>query len=93
MPLAHTAERALVETLSLFAGFRVHFAHALDTFMDDLRRARPTLFFSVPRLWAKFHAGICERLPAARSRARRRSLPISSPGTAISGSSCSKAMR
>ena len=68
LPLAHAAERAMVETLLLYFGLRVFFAHSLDTFQRDLRRARPTLFFSVPRLWTKFYLGVCEQLPPWQQR-------------------------
>ncbi len=63
LPLAHAAERACVETSSLYFGFRVYFANSVDTFVEDLRRARPTIFFSVPRLWTKFYLGVCEKMP------------------------------
>ena len=63
LPLAHVAERAVVESASLFHGFRVYFADKLDTFQQDLKRARPTLFFSVPRLWTKFYLSINDKLP------------------------------
>ncbi|HWU69532.1 MAG TPA: AMP-binding protein, partial [Stenotrophobium sp.] len=63
LPLAHVAERFGVETNSLQAGFRVYFAESLDTFLQDLQRARPTLFFSVPRLWVKFQQGIFHKIP------------------------------
>lgn len=66
LPLAHAAERACVETSSLYFGFRVYFANSIDTFVEDLRRARPTIFFSVPRLWTKFYLGVCEKLPPAK---------------------------
>ena len=62
LPLAHAAERAVVETGSLFFGFHVYFSLGLTTFIEDLRRARPTLFFSVPRLWTKFYNGICAKI-------------------------------
>lgn len=68
LPLAHAAERAIVETGSLYSGFRVYFAWSLPTFVEDLRRARPTLFFSVPRLWTKFYTSICEKLPCPRQK-------------------------
>ncbi|MBN3785787.1 AMP-binding protein [Burkholderia sp. Ac-20353] len=64
LPLAHMAERAVVEAASLGFGFRVFFANSLATFADDLKRARPTLFLSVPRLWNKFHLRVCEKIPA-----------------------------
>ncbi|HIE0996221.1 TPA: AMP-binding protein [Pseudomonas aeruginosa] len=68
LPLAHAAERALVEAPALYWGMHVYFAYSLDTFMDDLRRARPTVFFSVPRLWTKFHQRICAKLPLRRQQ-------------------------
>lgn len=63
LPLAHTAERFLVETCSLYHGFHVYFANNLDTFLQDLHRAKPTIFFSVPRLWVKFQQGIGDKIP------------------------------
>ena len=67
LPLAHALERAWVEGASLVdGGNRVFFAESLDTFLEDLRRARPTLFMSVPRLWLKFQQGVFARLPPAR---------------------------
>ena len=68
LPLAHAAERAIVETPSLYFGCHVYFAWSLDTFLEDLRRARPTLFFSVPRLWTRFYQGICEKLSPAKQK-------------------------
>ncbi|UVE19596.1 AMP-binding protein [Pseudomonas sp. LS44] len=70
LPLAHTAERAVVEALSLYSGCQVFFNESLATFADDLRRARPTIFMSVPRLWGKFYHGINERIaPAVQAAA------------------------
>ena len=67
LPLAHAFERAWVEASSLFDGrAQVFFAESLDTFVDDLRRARPTLFISVPRLWLKFQQGVFARMPPAK---------------------------
>ncbi|HEX4855294.1 MAG TPA: AMP-binding protein [Limnobacter sp.] len=63
LPLAHAAERAVLETSSLFYGFQVYFSFGLESFVQDLQRARPTLFFSVPSLWTKFYNGICGKIP------------------------------
>ena len=63
LPLAHVAERALIESASLFVGSRIYFAESLDTFLTDLQRARPTFFFSVPRLWVKFQQGVFTKMP------------------------------
>jgi long-chain acyl-CoA synthetase len=63
LPLAHTMERWLVGGCSTRAPFQVFFAETVDTFMQDLQRARPTLFLSVPRLWLKFQQGVYRKLP------------------------------
>ncbi len=64
LPLAHIYERAWVECASLVYGkTHVYFAEALDTFLQDLSRARPTSFISVPRLWLKFQQGVFTKMP------------------------------
>ncbi|WP_066272199.1 AMP-binding protein [Hydrogenophaga palleronii] len=66
LPLAHVVERMLVEHGWLRTAMHVYFAESLDTFAADLQRARPTIFFSVPRLWVKFQQGIHQKLPPAK---------------------------
>ncbi len=66
LPLAHVAERTLVEHGQLASGMHVYFAESLDTFTADLQRARPTVFFSVPRLWVKFRQGVGAKMPPAK---------------------------
>jgi long-chain acyl-CoA synthetase len=66
LPLAHALERWISEGGSLVAGYRLYFAESLDTFLQDLQRARPTLFLAVPRLWLRFQRGVFARLPEQR---------------------------
>ncbi|HSC82351.1 MAG TPA: AMP-binding protein [Pseudomonas sp.] len=66
LPLSHAAERFLVQFNSLYSGACVAFVESLETFASDLRYIRPTVFFSVPRLWTRFQQGVLERIPAAR---------------------------
>jgi long-chain acyl-CoA synthetase len=67
LPLAHSFERSWVEAASLVdGGTHLFFAESLDTFLQDLRRARPTMFISVPRLWLKFQQGVFEKMPPAK---------------------------
>lgn len=63
LPLSHSFERFVTESHFLYAGFPVYFAESLDTFVQDLQRARPTLFVSVPRLWLKFQLGVFQKIP------------------------------
>ena len=66
LPLSHIAERGAVEVMSLVIGAHIFFAESLDTFAADLRRARPTFFFSVPRLWVKFQQGVFAKMPQGK---------------------------
>lgn len=65
LPLCHVAERQFVEVASLLAGQTVFFADTLDSFQRDMQRARPTVFFGVPRIWVKFHMGVIGKIPAS----------------------------
>ena len=75
LPLAHVVERVLVEHGWLRTGMQMYFADSLETFTTDLQRARPTIFFSVPRLWVKFQQGIFHKMPPAKLN-RLLSIPI-----------------
>ncbi len=66
LPLAHSLERTLVEMNAMLVGFHVYFAESVDRFVDDLKRARPTLFVSVPRLWQRFQSGVLAKMPAKK---------------------------
>jgi long-chain acyl-CoA synthetase len=66
LPMSHIVERVLVEHGCLAVGMQVYFAESLDTFTLDLQRAKPTVFFSVPRLWVKFQQGINAKMPPAK---------------------------
>ncbi|WP_428312611.1 AMP-binding protein [Hydrocarboniphaga sp.] len=75
LPLAHIADRGFCQLASVQTGCRVFFAFGIDTFVADMRRARPTLFLSVPRLWTKFQQGVNAQLPQAKLQ-RLLKLPI-----------------
>ncbi|WP_287147179.1 AMP-binding protein [Aeromonas sp.] len=63
LPLAHITERVYIYGGSLYGGATIAFPESLDTFIDDVKRCRPTVFISVPRLWAMFRIKIHEKLP------------------------------
>jgi long-chain acyl-CoA synthetase len=76
LPLAHVFERSFIEGYSLVNGkIHVFFADSLDTFVQDLNRAKPTIFLSVPRLWLKFQQGVAAKMPPAKLN-RLLSIPI-----------------
>lgn len=62
LPLAHITERVAIEGSSFYAGCSVAFVESLETFVADVQRMRPTVFFSVPRLWTLFQKNIIDKV-------------------------------
>ena len=56
LPLSHVAAQIIDLVVTLHLGMQVYFASntALQgTILDTMKEVRPTIFFSVPRLWEK----------------------------------------
>jgi long-subunit acyl-CoA synthetase (AMP-forming) len=68
LPLAHVTERMVLVGPSIYAGGRIYFVESLETFVRDLKTARPTLFGSVPRLWVKFQSGVHANIAPGKLR-------------------------
>ncbi|MCR9388209.1 AMP-binding protein [Vibrio metoecus] len=63
LPLAHITERVYIFGSSILGGVPTAFPESLDTFIEDVKMYRPTLFISVPRLWTLFQQRIQDKLP------------------------------
>ena len=63
LPLAHIAERAIVEMNSLMMPLHIFFTEGQQTFLQDLQRSECTVFFSIPRLFLRFQQGVFEKVP------------------------------
>lgn len=75
LPLNHVGERLGLEIPCLYLGGTISFAESLDTFVDNIRQSRPTLFFAVPRIWTKFYSGVMAKM-SQRKLDRLLALPI-----------------
>lgn len=62
LPLCHVAERIFSTWTMAGNGPTLNFAESIDTVQQNLREIQPTIFFSVPRIWEKIHAGVLIRL-------------------------------
>lgn len=65
LPLNHVGERIGMELVVLTLGGSISFAESLDTFAQNIRDTKPTVFFGVPRIWTKFYLGIIAKMPLA----------------------------
>ena len=71
LPLSHIAEQMCTVHMPATAGSTIYFAESLDKVPENLKEARPTAFFGVPRIWEKFHAGLAGRLAQATGVKKR----------------------
>jgi len=63
LPLSHIAERALVEHGGILSGGKIYFVETLETFAQNLKDCKPTIFFGVPRIYTKFMSKILSIFP------------------------------
>ncbi|WP_262757578.1 AMP-binding protein [Acinetobacter gyllenbergii] len=68
LPLAHIAERVVVGSIPIVNCCTIYFSNSQQTFVEDLKRAKPTIFFTVPRLWLKFQSGINHKISPSAQR-------------------------
>ncbi len=61
LPLCHVAERIFSTWTMLAGGPTLNFAESIETVPANLREIQPTLFFAVPRIWERLHAGLIIR--------------------------------
>jgi long-chain acyl-CoA synthetase len=70
LPLCHVAERLFSSWSLAYNGPVLNFAESIDTVQVNLREVQPTIFFAVPRIWERIHAGVLIRLQDATALKR-----------------------
>ena len=76
LPMAHVAERMAIAFASVFYGAQVSFIYSLETFTEDVKTSRPTIFFGVPRIWTKIKQAVEHKLGGPRVLNILLSIPI-----------------
>jgi len=71
LPLSHIAEQMATIHGPVTSGGMVYYAESIEKLGEAIKEARPTLFFGVPRIWEKFHAGVSQKLGAATGVKKR----------------------
>ena len=75
---SHIGERQFIEMTSLLGGQQVFFVERAASFLEDCRRARPTLFIASPRVWQDC-MDACDRRWPARWQGALLRLPVLGP--------------
>lgn len=70
LPLSHTFERTTTYYTALGMGCLVGFNRNIGVIQEDLRKVRPTIMMSVPRIYEKIYAKIQDRLAGKSSFVR-----------------------
>ncbi len=58
LPLSHIAERLTSVLVPARYGYTVNFVENVDTVLENLREAAPTILFAVPRIWEKLYSAV-----------------------------------
>jgi long-chain acyl-CoA synthetase len=62
LPLSHIAEQVFTIHGPAASGWAVYYAESIERLADNLKEVQPTVFFAVPRVWERFHAGVMAEL-------------------------------
>ena len=76
LPLAHIGERLATHYSGLWRAGTVTYVSDISQVAEAVQQTRPDVFFAVPRVWEKFHAGLMARLEAEPNE-RKRGLALS----------------
>ena len=82
LPLAHLGERIATHYASLWWIGDVRYVPEISQVAEAVGQTRPQIFFAVPRVWEKFHAGLMARLEATPNP-RKRALALGAVEAAV----------
>ncbi len=70
LPLSHLYERLAGHWCPMYRGATIHYARGLDTVIEDIAVARPTVMVSVPRLYEKIANAMQEKAESGSALVR-----------------------
>jgi long-chain acyl-CoA synthetase len=68
LPMAHIAERLATHYSGIYMAGEVYLCGDMADVLTYVKKARPQVFFGVPRVWEKFHSGLIARFEANDKR-------------------------
>jgi len=71
LPLSHLYERLGGHWCPMYRGATIHYAQSIDTVVEDISEAKPTVMVSVPRLYEKVASKVKDQIEQSSSLKRK----------------------
>jgi long-chain acyl-CoA synthetase len=71
LPLSHLYERLAGHWCPMYRGATIHYAQSIDTVVQDIGEARPTVMVSVPRLYEKVAGAVLDQVEHSSALKRK----------------------
>jgi long-chain acyl-CoA synthetase len=65
LPLSHAFERVAGYYSPIFSGASIYFARSKESIIDDIKKAKPTVINSVPRIFEKIYGKVFDKIDTA----------------------------
>lgn len=66
LPLSHAFERTAGYYAAIFSGASIYFARSTQTIIDDIKKAKPTILNSVPRIFERIYGKVFDKIENSR---------------------------
>jgi long-chain acyl-CoA synthetase len=65
LPLSHAFERTAGYYAPIFSGSSIYFARSKESIIDDIKKAKPTIINSVPRIFERIYGRVFDKIDTA----------------------------
>jgi len=71
LPLSHAFERIAGYYVAMLSGSSIYFSQSKETLIEDIKKAKPTIINSVPRIFEKIYGKIFDKIDSSNPRKKK----------------------